>query len=169
VQFREGNVVDLVRWALEISQLSPARLELEITESLLIQDNQAAKQTLNALRQLGVRIALDDFGTGYSSLAYLRSFPLDKLKIDRSFVSALTQDSSALAIVNAIIQLAEALKLETTAEGIESQAEADILLSCGCNDAQGFHYGKPMPILEAVAHGRYLADQANSPVPSLPL
>lgn len=160
VQFREGNVVDLVRWALDISRLAPERLELEITESLLIQDNQAAKQTLNALRDLGVRIALDDFGTGYSSLAYLRSFPLDKLKIDRSFVSALTQDSSALAIVNAIIRLAEALRLDTTAEGIESQAEADILLRCGCSDAQGFHYGKPMPILEAIAHGQHLADQA---------
>lgn len=156
VQFREGNVVDLVRWALRISRLAPERLELEITESLLIHDNISAQETLTALRKLGVRIALDDFGTGYSSLAYLRIFPLNKLKIDRSFVSALSQDASALAIVNAIIQLAEALKLDTTAEGIESQLEADILRSCGCSDAQGFYFSKPLPLQEALAHARQL-------------
>lgn len=154
VQFREGNVVEVVRWALQVSRLEPARLELEITESLLIHDNISAQQTLTALRKLGVRIALDDFGTGYSSLAYLRTFPLNKLKIDRSFVSALSQDTSALAIVNAIIQLAEALMLDTTAEGIESQLEADILRTCGCSDAQGFYFGKPLPLYEALAQAR---------------
>jgi len=154
VQFREGTVVDVVRWALQISRLAPERLELEITESLLIHDNQAAQQTLSELRNLGVRIALDDFGTGYSSLAYLRSFPLNKLKIDRSFVSALTKDASALAIVNAIIQLAEALMLETTAEGIESELEADILRTCGCSDAQGFYFGKPMNLPDVMHFAR---------------
>jgi len=154
VQFREGNVVEIVRWALQISRLAPERLELEITESLLIHDNISAQETLSALRSLGVRIALDDFGTGYSSLAYLRSFPLNKLKIDRSFVTALSEDSSALAIVNAIIQLAEALKLDTTAEGIESQEEADILQACGCNDAQGFYFGRPLPLQEALTYVR---------------
>jgi diguanylate cyclase (GGDEF)-like protein len=154
VQFREGNVVDVVRWALQVSRLAPERLELEITESLLIHDNLAAQQTLTALSQLGVRIALDDFGTGYSSLAYLRRFPLNKLKIDRSFVMALTQDESALAIVNAIIRLAEALKLDTTAEGIESLREAEILRSCGCSDAQGYHFGRPMPLQDAMAFAR---------------
>ncbi len=154
VQFREGNVVDVVRWALQVSRLAPERLELEITESLLIHDNISAQETLTALRKLGVRIALDDFGTGYSSLAYLRTFPLNKLKIDRSFVSALTKDASALAIVNAIIQLAEALMLDTTAEGIESQLEAEILRSCGCSDAQGFYFGKPLPLKSALAHVR---------------
>jgi diguanylate cyclase (GGDEF)-like protein len=154
VQFREGNVVDVVRWALQISRLEPARLELEITESLLIHDNISAQETLTALRKLGVRIALDDFGTGYSSLAYLRTFPLNKLKIDRSFVSALTQDTGALAIVNAIIQLADALMLDTTAEGIESQLEAEILRSCGCGDAQGFYFGKPRPLQEALTDAR---------------
>lgn len=161
VQFRQGNVVEVVRWALQISRLAPMRLELEITESLLIQDNIAAQQTLTALRKLGVRIALDDFGTGYSSLAYLRSFPLNKLKIDRSFVSALSQDSSALAIVNAIIQLAEALNLETTAEGIESELEANILRTCGCNYAQGFYFGRPMPLLEAITIAQKLADDTH--------
>ncbi|GGY81926.1 GGDEF domain-containing protein [Cellvibrio zantedeschiae] len=154
VQFREGNVVDIVRWALQISRLAPERLELEITESLLIQDNISAQETLTALRKLGVRIALDDFGTGYSSLAYLRTFPLNKLKIDRSFVSALSKDTGALAIVNAIIQLADALMLDTTAEGIESQVEAEILRSCGCSDAQGFYFGKPLPLQDALSHAR---------------
>ncbi len=154
VQFREGNVVDVVRWALQVSRLKPERLELEITESLLIQDNFSAQETLADLRKLGVRIALDDFGTGYSSLAYLRSFPLNKLKIDRSFVSSLSKDTSSLAIVNAIIQLADALMLETTAEGIESQLEAEILRNCGCSDAQGFYFGKPMPLQEALVYAR---------------
>ncbi len=154
VQFREGNIVELVSWALRISGLAPARLEVEITESLLIQDSVSAKQTLIALRALGVRIALDDFGTGYSSLAYLRSYPLDTLKIDRSFVSALNQDSSALAIVTAIIQLAHALKLDTTAEGVESQVEADILQKCGCTEAQGYYFGKPAPLLKAIAYAQ---------------
>jgi diguanylate cyclase (GGDEF)-like protein len=156
-QFSEGNVIEVVRWALQISRLEPARLELEITESLLIHDNVSAQETLTALRKLGVRIALDDFGTGYSSLAYLRTFPLNKLKIDRSFVSALSQDSSALAIVNAIIQLADALELDTTVEGIETQQEADILRSCGCRDAQGFYFSKPLPLQEALAQARQLA------------
>lgn len=160
VQFREGNVVEVVRWALQVSRLEPARLELEITESLLIHDNISAQQTLTALRKLGVRIALDDFGTGYSSLAYLRTFPLNKLKIDRSFVSALSQDTSALAIVNAIIQLAEALALDTTAEGIESQLEVDILRTCGCSDAQGFYFGKPLPLHEALAQARQVPQVA---------
>jgi diguanylate cyclase (GGDEF)-like protein len=169
VQFREGNMIDVVRWALQVSRLAPERLELEITESLLIHDNLAAQQTLTGLRMLGVRIALDDFGTGYSSLAYLRSFPLNKLKIDRSFVSALTQDPSALAIVNAIIQVAEALKLETTAEGIELPSEAEILHKCGCTDAQGFYFGKPMHLQHALEFARQyeppnLAISATNPV-----
>ncbi|MET0355241.1 MAG: EAL domain-containing protein [Cellvibrio sp.] len=154
VQFREGNVVDVVRWALKVSQLEPERLELEITESLLIHDNIAAQETLSALRKLGVRIALDDFGTGYSSLAYLRTFPLNKLKIDRSFVTALSKDASALAIVNAIIQLAEALDLDTTAEGIESIEEANTLQNCGCSDAQGFYFARPLPLQDALAFVR---------------
>lgn len=154
VQFQEGNVVDVVKWALHISRLEPERLELEITESLLIQDNASAQETLTALRSLGVRIALDDFGTGYSSLAYLRTFPLTSLKIDRSFVRSLSRDTSSLAIVNAIIQLADALMLETTAEGIETQLEAEILRNCGCSDAQGFYFGKPMPLQEALAHAQ---------------
>lgn len=159
VQFRAGNVVEVVRWALRVSRLEPERLELEITESLLIHDNISAQETLKELRQLGVRIALDDFGTGYSSLAYLRTFPLNKLKIDRSFVTALAHDTSALAIVTTIIQLADALLLDTTAEGIETQLEADILRNCGCQDAQGFYFGKPLPLNEALVLARQYAPE----------
>ena len=156
----------MVSWALRISRLAPERLELEITESLLIHDHIAAKQTLTALRELGVRIALDDFGTGYSSLAYLRSFPLNTLKIDRSFVSALNQDPSALAIVTAIIQLANALKLDTTAEGVESESEADILQACGCTEAQGFYFGTPQPLTNALAQAHAFNQQKQKHPPN---
>ncbi len=144
-QFCHGNLVQLVQRALSQNSLAAARLELEITESLLIQDAQSARKTLSELKQLGVRIALDDFGTGYSSLAYLRNFPITQLKIDRSFVSALHQDDSARAIVGAILQLSRALNLETLAEGIESTAEIDILRQLGCRLGQGFLFAKPIP------------------------
>lgn len=144
-QFSHGSLMLVVKRALEITGLDPSRLELEITESLLIQDAQSTRTTLDELRALGVRVALDDFGTGYSSLAYLRNFPLNQLKIDRSFVAALQADSSARAIVTAIIQLANALHLETTAEGIESPVEAAILREHGCLLGQGFLFAAPMP------------------------
>ena len=144
-QFSHGSLILVVKRALELSGLAPERLELEITESLLIQDAHSTRISLDELRGLGVRVALDDFGTGYSSLAYLRNFPLNQLKIDRSFVSALQADRSALAIVTAIIQLANALDLETTAEGIESPAEVEILRQCGCLLGQGYLFATPMP------------------------
>jgi EAL domain-containing protein (putative c-di-GMP-specific phosphodiesterase class I) len=144
-QFSHGSLISIVKRALEISGITPNRLELEITESLLIQDKNTAKTILQELRNLGVRIALDDFGTGYSSLAYLRNFPLNQLKIDRSFVSAILNEKGSLAIVNTIIQLADALSLETIAEGIESAKEVHLLIACGCEDGQGFHFAKPMP------------------------
>lgn len=159
-QFSHGSLMQVVKRALELSGLNPARLELEITESLLIQDALSTRTTLNELRAMGIRVALDDFGTGYSSLAYLRNFPLNQLKIDRSFVAALQDDSSARAIVSAIIQLANALNLETTAEGIESPREADILRECGCHLGQGYLFAAPMPehaLLEfAAAHQLHL-------------
>jgi diguanylate cyclase (GGDEF)-like protein len=144
-QFSHGSLISIVKRALELSGITPNRLELEITESLLIQDKNTAKVILHELRNLGVRIALDDFGTGYSSLAYLRNFPLNQLKIDRSFVCAISREKDSLAIVNTIIQLADALSLETIAEGIESAAEVNLLIACGCEDGQGFHFAKPMP------------------------
>ena len=151
VQFAQNAVVNSVRDALLASGLPAHRLELEVTESLLIHDSTAALQTLMQLRALGVRIALDDFGTGYSSLAYVRRFPLDKLKIDRAFIMTLGEDPSADAIVRAIISLADALKLETTAEGVESEEQADTLRAIGCTQAQGYFLAKPLPA-EEVTH-----------------
>ena len=146
-QFQSPDLLAMIDAALRDSGLSAARLELELTESTLFQDDEAAKQTLQALRSRGIKIALDDFGTGYSSMSYLRKFALDKLKIDRSFVAALdapAADASALAIMQAILQLANALSMKSTAEGVESQAGLDRLRGMGCAQAQGYFVAKPM-------------------------
>jgi diguanylate cyclase (GGDEF)-like protein len=153
VQFASRGLVDTVTQAVSESGLASQRLELEITESSLITDSNHARDTLTSLRALGLTIALDDFGTGYSSLAYLRSFPLDKLKIDRAFTVGLAEDPSgeASAIVRAIIQLASALKLTTVAEGVETQAQLEALRSKGCNEVQGYYFARPMPAAEVFA------------------
>ncbi len=145
VQFRSQTIVNIVDQVLADTGLDPARLELEITESALIEDHDGARATLMALRSRGVRVALDDFGTGYSSLAYLRRFPMDQLKIDGMFVRSLVQDSDAQAVVTAIISLARALRLETTAEGVENQAQWDLLTAMGCDLVQGYLASRPMP------------------------
>jgi len=147
VQLANVDVLPMVEEALSHSGLPGERLELEITESTLMQDSQTAQAILRNFRRKGIRIALDDFGTGYSSLSYLRSFPLDKLKIDRSFVSildAIDSDASAVAIVQTIIALAQALALETTAEGVETAAQRHILERIGCSHGQGYLFAKPM-------------------------
>ena len=145
VQFRSGNLVDLVRTVLAESGLEPERLELEITESILIEEKEQVLKTLLAMRELGVRIALDDFGTGYSSLAYLSSFPFDKLKIDRSFVRDITRRPDSAAIVTAVLSMASALNILTTAEGVEKDEEFDWLHSRGCDHAQGFLFSPAVP------------------------
>jgi EAL domain-containing protein (putative c-di-GMP-specific phosphodiesterase class I) len=147
VQFASRELINEVKGAYNGAGLAPQRLELEITESCLIQDSSGARDTMNALRTLGVHVALDDFGTGYSSLAYLRSFPLDKLKIDRAFTHALDHDNEgeASAIIRAIIQLATALKLHTTAEGVETESQMEALRARGCSDMQGYYFAKPIP------------------------
>jgi diguanylate cyclase (GGDEF)-like protein len=147
VQFASRELIDDVRGALSGAEFPPERLELEITESSLIHDSSGARDTMNALRALGVHVALDDFGTGYSSLAYLRSFPLDKLKIDRAFTHALEHDEQgeASAIVRAIVQLATALKLRTTAEGVETANQMEALRARGCSEMQGYYFAKPIP------------------------
>ncbi|MGC4060835.1 MAG: EAL domain-containing protein [Aquabacterium sp.] len=145
VQFRSSAVIDLVDEALAESGLAPERLELEITESALIEDLDGAQATLAALRSRGVRVAMDDFGTGYSSLAYLKRFPMDKLKIDGMFVRSLDSDQDAQAVVTAIISLARALRLDTTAEGIETAEQLMMLKALGCDDVQGFLIARPMP------------------------
>ncbi len=147
VQFASRTLFETVETALTDSGLDPTRLELEITESSLVEDSLHARETLAALRAKGLRIALDDFGTGYSSLAYLRNFPIDRLKIDGAFTAGLLDDAQgeASAIVRAIVQLATALKLRTTAEGVETKMQLDALRARGCFESQGFYFAHPMP------------------------
>ena len=138
VQFHRAGFVDRVAEALAGAALPPGLLELELTESILIQDAQEALLRLQALSQLGVKLAIDDFGTGYSSLGYLKRFPIDRLKIDRSFVRGLPNDASDAGIVNAIVNLGRALHLEIVAEGVETEDQRQFLLSTGCEQYQGF-------------------------------
>ena len=145
VQFRSRNLVQVVMSALAQSGLSPKRLELEITESVFLAESQANLAILHRLRELGVSISMDDFGTGYSSLSYLRSFPFDKIKIDRSFVKDLTRRSDCVAIVRAISGLGRSLNITTTAEGVETIEQLDWLRAEGCNEAQGFLFSAAKP------------------------
>ncbi|HLJ05845.1 MAG TPA: EAL domain-containing protein, partial [Acetobacteraceae bacterium] len=147
-QFTTGDLVATVRDVLDRTGLDPARLEIEITETLLITDSEAARRTLQNLKGLGVRIVLDDFGTGYSSLSYLQRFPFDKVKIDRSFVTGLVTNDNARAIVNAILAMSHQLHLEVTAEGVEQEAQLSILRSSHCDQIQGFLLARPIPQLE---------------------
>ncbi|WP_137869234.1 EAL domain-containing protein [Sphingopyxis sp. 2PD] len=143
-QFLSPNLATVVLSALAISGLPATRLELEITESIFISNVERTLDALHGLRKLGVRIALDDFGTGYSSLSYLRSFPFDKLKIDQSFVRDLTAGGNANAVIRAITTLADALGMETLAEGVEDEAQAEILRQEGCRQIQGYLLSKPI-------------------------
>ncbi|QWG10881.1 EAL domain-containing protein [Bradyrhizobium sediminis] len=144
VQFRKGHIAATVREALEESGFPPDRLELEITEGILIADTETTLNTLNEIRKLGVRIVMDDFGTGYSSLGYLRKFPFDKLKLDKSFVRDLGQNPDADAIAHTIIDLARTLKITSNAEGVESQTQLDWLVQQGCGEAQGYWFARPL-------------------------
>ena len=143
-QFREVTFVETVRQAIQKSGIPPQSLELEITESILLESSDDTLGTLNALKQLGVSLAIDDFGTGYSSLSYLKRFPIDRIKIDRSFVRDLASDSDDLAIVRAIIALAQAMRLSVIAEGVETEAQLALLQSEECHNYQGYFYAKPM-------------------------
>jgi diguanylate cyclase (GGDEF)-like protein len=145
VQFRNRNLFDSVKGALESSGLSPARLELEVTESLLLTESDATLRMLHRLRSLGVRISMDDFGTGYSSLSYLRSFPFDKIKIDQSFVKSLAAKEDSRAIVKAVIGLGSSLGMSTTAEGVETESQLDLVRQQGCTEVQGFLFSPPLP------------------------
>jgi len=148
VQFRNRELVETVRQVLERTGLEPDRLELEVTESILINDTAAALEILNGLKSLGVKIAMDDFGTGYSSLGYLNSFPFDKIKIDRSFIGDLSDTEKSGAIVKSVIGLGQSLKMVTTAEGVETPEQAAILLQLGCDQVQGFYFSKPVVAAE---------------------
>jgi diguanylate cyclase (GGDEF)-like protein/PAS domain S-box-containing protein len=148
VQFRSRNLVQVVISALAHSGLSPLRLELEITESLFLAETEANLAILHQLRELGVSISMDDFGTGYSSLSYLRSFPFDKIKIDRSFVKDLAERPDCVAIVRAISGLGRSLNITTTAEGVETIEQLDWLRTEGCNEVQGFLFSAARPAAE---------------------
>jgi diguanylate cyclase (GGDEF)-like protein len=145
VQFKNQNLAQLVVSALAHSGLPAQRLELEITEAVLLQNNEATLATLHRLRELGVRVAMDDFGTGYSSLSYLRSFPFDKIKIDRSFICDIADKDESGAIVQAVTSLASRLNMATTAEGVETEAQLQIVERLGCTEMQGYLYSRPVP------------------------
>jgi EAL domain-containing protein (putative c-di-GMP-specific phosphodiesterase class I) len=148
VQFRNRGLVATVTQALAAARLAPQRLELEITEAVLLQEDEAVIAMLHQLRALGVRISMDDFGTGYSSLSYLRSFPFDKIKIDRSFISDLGRSRDSAAIVRAIANLGASLGIETTAEGIETDEQRELVRRAGCTGMQGYLTSPPRPASE---------------------
>jgi diguanylate cyclase (GGDEF)-like protein len=148
VQFRRSNILHDVTMALRNSGLPAELLELELTESVLLHDTEAALETLRALKRIGVRLAIDDFGTGYCSLSYVKSLPVHKLKIDRSFVHGLGEGVEDAAIVRAIIQLGQSLRLEVVAEGVETRAQLDFLNANGCDQVQGFLVSQPLPPVE---------------------
>jgi diguanylate cyclase (GGDEF)-like protein len=151
VQFRNSNLVQSVISALAASGLAPERLELEITESVLLQDSEATLAALHKLRSFGVKISMDDFGTGYSSLSYLRSFPFDKIKIDRSFVHELTTREDSMAIVRAVTGLGKSLGISIVAEGVETNEQLGLLRTEGCTEVQGFLFSRPRPAQDVEA------------------
>jgi EAL domain-containing protein (putative c-di-GMP-specific phosphodiesterase class I) len=145
-QFQQPQLIETVRQILTDTGADPRFLELELTEGCIMKDPDQAIEKLNELKAMGVRISIDDFGTGYSSLSYLKRFPIDTLKIDRSFVSEINTDTDDAAIVTAIIQLAHALRLNVIAEGVETQEQLDHLVLLGCDEVQGYLFGKPLSV-----------------------
>jgi diguanylate cyclase (GGDEF)-like protein len=144
-QFRNGQLGSAVTEALAQSGLAPSRLDLEITESVILANTGSTMETLQKIRALGVKISMDDFGTGYSSLSYLRSFPFDKVKIDQSFTRDLDSKADSSVIVRAIIGLCKSLGMRVTAEGVETQAQLDFLFGEGCSEAQGYYFSRAVP------------------------
>jgi diguanylate cyclase (GGDEF)-like protein/PAS domain S-box-containing protein len=153
-QFQQQDVPALVREVLATTGLPARCLELELTESVLMHDTDATVETMRQIKRLGVRLALDDFGTGYSSLSYLKRFPIDVLKIDRSFTLEVTSDDGAASITRAIIAMARSLNMTTVAEGVETQAQLDFLGALGCDVMQGYHIGRPLTALRAADQRR---------------
>ena len=143
-QFRQPNFVEIVQQTLIQTGLTPASLELEITENIMIEDMPKFIETLQQLKQIGVKLSLDDFGTGYSSFSYLKDFPIDQLKIDRSFINAIEEDNANMAILKAIVFLGQSLGLRVVAEGVETQFQHDFLISVGCDEVQGYYLSRPL-------------------------
>lgn len=154
VQFRHGDLAKSVEDVLSVTGLDPRRLELEITESVLIDDRERALSILNRIKALDVRVAMDDFGTGYSSLAYLEAFPFDRIKIDRSFIAKLQDNHQSQAIIRAIIGLGQGLNVPVTAEGVETEEQQLFLAELECTEIQGFLIGRPQPIERFAMHTR---------------
>ncbi len=148
IQFKSGNLVSTIVSALSTSGLPAQRLELEITESLFLENTDGVLSMLKHIRDLGVRISMDDFGTGYSSLSYLRSFPFDKIKIDQSFIRDLSEREDSRAIVKAIAALGASFKVTTTAEGVETEQQVNCLRHDGCTEIQGYLVSLPKPASE---------------------
>ena len=144
-QFAADNIVEIVTETLQAFGLTGEVLELEITESLLAQDTSHTLGILQSLKQLGVHIAIDDFGTGYSSLSYLKRFPIDRLKIDHSFVRDLDVDADDRAIATAVVTLGHSLQMRVIAEGVETARQIEILRAMGCDEIQGLYLGRPIP------------------------
>jgi EAL domain-containing protein (putative c-di-GMP-specific phosphodiesterase class I) len=167
LQLRDGQFVALVRETLRSTGLAAGLLELEITESVFIDDADTALAQLHALRNLGVRVALDDFGTGYSSLAYLRRFPFDTLKIDRSFVNEVLLRKDARAIVQMIAHLAATLGMRTVCEGVETEAELAAVAQAGCQEVQGYLVSPAVPVADFVQLQRRWRPQAAPTAASL--
>jgi EAL domain-containing protein (putative c-di-GMP-specific phosphodiesterase class I) len=153
-QFAHAGFPGQVGRILKETGLVPSALEIEITESVLMKDGEMAIATLRELKAIGVQLAIDDFGTGYSSLAYLKQFPIDRLKIDRTFVSALSTDLHDQAITTAVISLAKNMSLQVTAEGVETVEQLSFLQSHDCNDAQGYYLSHPLSVEEVTSFMR---------------
>ena len=147
-QFRRGDLLDVVRSALQASQLDPRFLEIELTESAVMTNPEDSAAVLEQISRMGVLVSVDDFGTGYSSMSYLRRFPIDKLKIDRSFITDLSTRADDASIVQAIVSLAHGLRLKVVAEGVESLEQLKFLRSVGCDQYQGYHFSEPLPAAE---------------------
>jgi diguanylate cyclase (GGDEF)-like protein len=145
-QFRSGNLVETIRRAIADAQFEPRLLEVELTESAVMSDPEESIKTLERLSEMGVLVSVDDFGTGYSSMSYLRRFPIDHLKIDRSFLSEITARSDDASIVGAIVSLAHNLRLKVIAEGVETTAQLDLLKTLGCDQYQGYQFSPPVPV-----------------------
>jgi EAL domain-containing protein (putative c-di-GMP-specific phosphodiesterase class I) len=147
-QFKSKHLVQTVIHALAASGLAPTRLELEITESVLLQESDDTLAMLHQLRELGIRISMDDFGTGYSSLGYLRKFPFDKIKIDRSFIQDMPAEGDSLAIIRAVVAIGASLGINTTAEGVDTPEQFERLRVEGCTEVQGYFFSPPRPANE---------------------
>jgi diguanylate cyclase (GGDEF)-like protein len=163
-QFLADELPKTVASVLQETGLQPDLLELEVTENIMLDDDALALSIFERIQALGVHIAFDDFGTGYASLTYLKKFPLDRLKIDKSFVQKLASNADDMAIVGATIALAKLLGLAVIAEGIEDRETAELLAHKGCKEGQGYHFGKPMPVAEF--ERRFLAQESRTPVPA---